>query len=83
MNPAKLHTQVTKNISMNMISFLVNIFIGLWTVPYLVKEIGIAAYGFVPLALMFAEYAGFIIQSLNASISRFLIIKQIKFIIHH
>jgi membrane protein EpsK len=74
MNSVNLRKQVTKNISMNMVSFIINVFIGLWTVPYLVKSVGIVAYGFVPLALMFAEYAGFIIQSLNASISRFLII---------
>ncbi|MCK4442063.1 MAG: lipopolysaccharide biosynthesis protein, partial [Sulfurovaceae bacterium] len=48
--------------------------IGLWIIPYLVKNIGLSAYGLVPLAMFFSAYINIIIQSLNSAINRFLLI---------
>ncbi len=69
-----LKKQMPKNLGMNILSFVTNVLIGLWLIPYLVKHIGVAAYGLVPLAMFFSEYVGIIIQSLNSAISRFLLI---------
>lgn len=74
MDNLNLKKQMPKNLAMNILSFTVNVLIGLWLIPYLVKHIGIAAYGLVPLAMIFSEYIGLIIQSLNSSINRFLLI---------
>ena len=55
---------------MNGFSFFCNVIIGILLVPYLVKHIGVAAYGLIPLAMFFTEYIGVITQSLTASINR-------------
>ena len=59
---------------MNIVSFLVNVIVGLWLVPYLVKYLGKAAYGLIPLAMIFTEYINVITISINGSITRFLTI---------
>lgn len=74
MEKLNFRKQVPKNLAMNVLSFLINVFVGLWIIPYLVKHIGVAAYGLVPLAMFFSEYVSVIIQSLNAAINRFLLI---------
>lgn len=74
MDNLNLKKQMPRNFGMSVLSFIVNIIIGLWLIPYLVKYMGIAAYGLVPLAMIFSEYVGLIVQSLNSSINRFLLI---------
>ena len=59
---------------MNVASFVINIVIGLWLVPYLVGQVGVAAYGLIPLAMVFTEFMGVITVSINGTISRFLTI---------
>lgn len=41
-------------------------------VPYFVSNLGVAAYGLIPLAASITGYAAIVIQSLNTSVSRFL-----------
>ncbi len=74
MDNLNLKKQMPKNLGMNLLSFIINVLIGLWIIPYLVEHIGVAAYGLVPLAMFFSEYVSIIIQSLNSAISRFLLI---------
>jgi len=73
-NNLNLKKQLPKNLIMNLLSFLTNTLIGLWIIPYLVKNIGVSAYGLVPLAMFFSAYINIIIQSLNSAINRFLLI---------
>ncbi|MBD8490482.1 oligosaccharide flippase family protein [Echinicola sp. CAU 1574] len=74
MNNKPFKRQFPKNLTMNVISFGVNIVIGLWLVPYLIKYIGVAAYGLVPLAMVFTEYISIITISINGAITRFITI---------
>ncbi|MCK4442662.1 MAG: oligosaccharide flippase family protein, partial [Sulfurovaceae bacterium] len=74
MNNPNLKKQLPKNLIMNLLSFLTSTLIGLWIIPYLVKNIGLSAYGLVPLAMFFSTYISTIIQSLNSAINRFLLI---------
>lgn len=67
--------QLKKNLRMNVASFVCNVGLGLWLVPYLVKHLGIAAYGLVPLAMAFTEYVSVITQSFNQAVSRFLTVE--------
>jgi O-antigen/teichoic acid export membrane protein len=60
---------------MNFLSLGVNILAGLWLVSYLVKHLGMAAYGLVPLAMLISEYVSIITQSFNAAIQRFLVME--------
>jgi membrane protein EpsK len=66
--------QICKNLTMNVFSFMVNLFSGLWLVPYLIKNLGVAAYGLVPLAVVFTENIGIITNAWNVASTRFLVI---------
>lgn len=74
MDNLNLKNQMPKNLAMYLLSFVTNILIGLWIIPYLVQHIGVAAYGLVPLAMVFSSYIGLIVQSLNSTINRYLLI---------
>lgn len=66
--------QLTKNLIINIFSFIASVVIGLWMTPYLLKHLGLVAYGLIPLAMFFSQYIGVIINSINMSINRFLLI---------
>ncbi len=66
--------QVTKNLIINVFSFIASVVIGLWMTPYLLKHLGLVAYGLIPLAMFFSQYIGVIINSINMSINRYLLI---------
>ena len=74
MDNKSLKKQMPKNLTLNLLSFLTNVLIGLWIIPYLVGHIGVAAYGLVPLAMFFSAYVSVIVQSLNSVVNRFLLI---------
>lgn len=78
MKSQNLKKQVPKNIFVNIISFGSTVLIGLWLTPYLLKSLGIIAYGLIPLAMFFSQYVGVILNSLNMSINRFLLISLQK-----
>ncbi|MGR5333193.1 oligosaccharide flippase family protein [Photobacterium damselae] len=63
--------QVVVNLLVSCSSFLSSIVISLLLVPYLVNHIGIAAYGFIPLAMFLTEYITLITQAITSSINRF------------
>ncbi|MFA7535182.1 MAG: oligosaccharide flippase family protein [Desulfuromonadales bacterium] len=62
--------QVPRNLLMNILSFGVNIGAGLWLVPYLIGHLGTAAYGLVPLAMVFTQFVSVITQSFNVATGR-------------
>lgn len=66
--------QFTKNLLINIFAFISNILIGLWLTPYLINHLGLIAYGLIPLAMFFSQYIGVIINSINMSINRFLLL---------
>ena len=68
MNPKR---QTIRNFTFNSISLIVSIVLGLFYTPYLVKSLGIVAYGIVPLALIMNQYIGVITGSLTGSLTRF------------
>ncbi|VVB63399.1 Uncharacterised protein [uncultured archaeon] len=49
--------------------FLVSVVIGILLVPYFVSNLGIAAYGIIPLATSITGYVAIAIQSLNTVVS--------------
>ncbi|MBD1577921.1 oligosaccharide flippase family protein [Vibrio sp. S11_S32] len=62
--------QIAKNITVNIFSFTVNFLAAIILTPYLVSNLGVSAYGLIPIAMFFTEYVGIITQSLSASINR-------------
>lgn len=45
-----LMKQVPLNLVSNILLFIFNILIWLWLIPYLIKNLGVAGYGLIPLA---------------------------------
>jgi len=78
MKGLEFHKQVPKNLLLNILSFISTIVIGIWLTPYLLKHLGIIAYGFIPLAMFFSQYISIIINSINTSINRFLVLSLQK-----
>jgi len=70
--------QLPRNALMKGISFVSALVVGLWLVPYLVNQMGTAAYGLVPLAGLLTQYVGIISNCLAQSVTRFLTIELRK-----
>jgi len=70
--------QLPRNALMKAFSFVSALVVGIWLTPYLVKKMGTAAYGLVPLAGLLTQYVGIISNCLAQSITRFLTIELRK-----
>ena len=64
-------TQVRKNLLTNILCLIVNILVGVLYTPYLVRSLGAAAYGVIPLALLINQYIGILTESLTGAVTRF------------
>jgi len=67
-----LKKQLPFNLISNFTFFLVNVFIGLFLVPFFISTLGIAAYGIIPLATTLNSYIGLFTESFNTAVSRYL-----------
>lgn len=63
--------QANKNFATNIVHLMANIIVGVLYTPYLVKTVGIVAYGVVPLALVINQYINVISLSLINALTRF------------
>lgn len=64
--------QMSINLIASIISFSVNVGINFFMAPFLVKELGTEAYGFIGLATNFVQYATIITAALNSISGRFI-----------
>lgn len=60
------------------IYFVVKIASGLWYTPFLIKHLGMAAYGLVPLSNQITNYMSVVTVALTGSIGRFLTIDLVR-----
>jgi membrane protein EpsK len=60
------------NLGSNVANFGLSILVGLWITPYLIRHLGVAAYGLVPLAVTVTSYLGLFTTALNAAVGRFI-----------
>ena len=67
----KENKQIRINLITNIANLVASILIGLFYTPYLVRTLGIVAYGIVPLALIINQYINVIAGSLTGSLTRF------------
>jgi membrane protein EpsK len=63
------------NLFANLGQLGLSIVVGVWYVPYLVRNLGQAAYGLIPLTAVLTSYMGLITIGLNAPLARYLIIE--------
>jgi membrane protein EpsK len=66
--------QFPKNLGSNIALFLVNIAIGIWLIPYFIHNLGVAAYGLIPLAMSLTHYVAVVTIAISGGIARFLTI---------
>jgi len=66
--------QLPRNLILQVLSFVIHVGIGIWLVPYLIKHLGRAAYGLIPIAGMMTQYVGLISRNISAAVGRFLTI---------
>jgi membrane protein EpsK len=71
---AQFKKQLPRNMFLQVLSFVINIGVGIWLVPYLVGHLGRAAYGLIPIAGMMTQYVSLISHNISASVQRFLTI---------
>jgi O-antigen/teichoic acid export membrane protein len=67
-----LMQQVPLNLLSNILLFIFNVLIWLWLIPYLIKHLGVAGYGLIPLATQVTNYVGLITVAINSAVSRYL-----------
>jgi membrane protein EpsK len=70
----KKHSQLVVNIAANLLSFGISIVVGFLFTPYLIRNLGIEAYGLIPLATTAISYFGLATIAVNGAVGRFLTI---------
>lgn len=63
--------QTKINFYTNIVALFANIGVGIYYTPYLVKSLGLAAYGILPLALIINQYISVATQTLTHAYTRF------------
>ena len=63
--------QTKINFYTNIAALVANILVGIYYTPYLVKSLGLAAYGILPLALIINQYISVATQTLTHAYTRF------------
>ena len=76
--PKSAGKQMSINIIASIVSFAVTVGINFFLTPYLVKEVGSDAYGFIGLANNFVQYATIVTTALNSISGRFISIAYHK-----
>ena len=67
----KFKKQLPRNSFFQLLAFCIQVGVGIWLVPYLIHHLGTAAYGLIPIAGMFTQYANLISQSISSAVNRF------------
>lgn len=63
--------QIRKNLITNILCLASNVIVGLIYTPYLIRELGVATYGVLPLALVINLYVNILTNALQNSVTRF------------
>jgi len=62
------------NLVGNVLWFVFRLSVGIWLTPYLIRNLGVAAYGLVPLATSLSTYVSVLTIALSGSIGRYVVI---------
>jgi membrane protein EpsK len=66
--------QLPRNVLLQVLSFATSITVGILLTPYLVRHLGRAAYGLIPIAGVMTQYVSIITHSVSSATGRFLTI---------
>src|SRR5690349_13248362 len=65
-------SRFTVNVTANVIYMAATTLVMVWYIPFLIRHLGVAAYGMVPLANSLVTYMSILTDALDVSINRFL-----------
>ena len=71
----KTKNHLVLNMSANIITFVINTAISFFLSPFIVRNVGVDAYGFIGLANNFISYATLITVAINSLSGRFVTVK--------
>ncbi len=71
---AQFKQQLPRNLILQVLSFVTHIAVGIVLTPYLVRHLGRAAYGLIPIAGVMTQYVSIITHSVSSATGRFLTI---------
>ena len=66
--------QLPRNMFLQVLSFITHIAVGIVLTPYLVRHLGRAAYGLIPIAGVMTQYVSIVTQTVSSAVGRFLTI---------
>jgi membrane protein EpsK len=72
--PAADRLRHVVNLGANLGQLGLSLLVGVWYVPFLVRHLGTAAYGLIPLSTALTSYMALITLALNSAVSRYLTI---------
>ena len=75
---AKAKSRTIFNVICSVLVLVSNIVISLWLSPFIIKNIGVEANGFVSLASNFVSYASLIVTALNSMAARFITVAYVE-----
>jgi hypothetical protein len=59
------------NLTSNVLSFGISVLVGIWLTPYLIRRLGVGAYGLIPLTTSVTSYLAIFTVALNSAVGRF------------
>jgi len=62
------------NVGSNILVIVVSALIGIWLTRYLIRHLGLAVYGMIPLVVTIASYFGLLTLAISGTVSRFVAI---------
>jgi membrane protein EpsK len=62
------------NLATNVGGLVLNLLIGLWYTPYLIRHLGVASYGLIPLIVQVTGFLAILTLALNAAVGRWITI---------
>ena len=66
------HRQVAINVASSVGSLAVTVLVGLWYTPYMIRNLGVAVYGLVPLASSITNYLSIVTTSVCTTVARYI-----------
>jgi membrane protein EpsK len=72
--PEAMRSGFARNLVTSLAYFGVNILVGIWFTPYLIRHLGIAAYGLIPLTATITAYLSLATIGLNIALNRYVMI---------
>ena len=66
--------QIANNLLFNFLSLLIGLCVTFIVTPYIIKNLGLSAYGFFPMATNITSYANLVVVAMNSIIARYITI---------